>query len=111
MQLGQSGEGIGNHYADFISAIRNNDPKNYNKGIEEGFYTCALVHLANIAYRLGRSLDFDSKTMKFANDAEANGMLKREYRKPFVVQYWMIEFTVSTLTNSKNSVVNQSVTQ
>ncbi len=84
-ELGQSGQGHGNHYKNFIKAIRNNDPKNYNKGIEEGFYSCALVHLANISYRLGRSLDFDPKTMKFTNDAEANGMLKRKYRKPFVV--------------------------
>ena len=85
-ELGQYGKGIGNHYANFISAIRKNDPKNYNKGIEEGFYSCALVHLANISYRLGRSLDFDPGTMKFANDAQANGMLKREYRKPFIVE-------------------------
>jgi hypothetical protein len=82
---GQSGESLDNHYANFIKAIRKNDPKNYNKNVEEGFYTCALVHLANISYRLGRSLDFDPKTMKFTNDAEANGMLTRKYRKPFVV--------------------------
>jgi predicted dehydrogenase len=83
--LGQSGRGLGNHYANFIKAIRDNDPKNYNKSVEEGFYTCALVHLANISYRLGRSLDFDPKTMKFVNDTEANGMLKPEYRAPFIV--------------------------
>ena len=85
-QPGQSGKGIGNHYANFIEAIHNNDPINYNKNIEEGFYSCALVHLGNIAYRLGRSLDFDPRTMKFINDAEANGMLTRKYRKPFVVE-------------------------
>ena len=83
---GQSDQGLDNHYANFIKAIRKNDPVNYNKNVEEGFYTCALVHLANISYRLGRSLDFDPRTMKFINDAEANRMLKPKYRKPFVVE-------------------------
>jgi predicted dehydrogenase len=82
---GPSGDGLGNHYANYIDAIRNADPRKFNKSIEDGFYTCALVHLGNISYRLGRSLDFDPVAMKFKNDDEANVMLTREYRKPFVV--------------------------
>ena len=82
---GPGAKGLGNHYANFIDAIRDGDPKEFNKSIEEGFYTCALVHLGNISYRLGRSLNFDPDTMKFINDDEANGMLTRDYRKPFVV--------------------------
>jgi predicted dehydrogenase len=82
---GAKGYGLGNHYANYIDAIRSADPSSFNKSIEEGFYTCALVHLGNISYRLGRSLEFDPVTMKFKNDDEANAMLTREYRKPFVV--------------------------
>jgi hypothetical protein len=82
---GMTGSGLSNHYANYIDAIRNGDPKTFNKSIEEGFYSCALVHLANISYRLGRSLDFDPVKQKFTNDDEANGMLTRKYRKPFVV--------------------------
>ena len=82
---GPKGGGLGNHYANYIDAIRNGDPKTFNKSIEEGFYTCALVHLGNISYRLGRSLDFDPVAMKFKHDDEANAMLTREYRAPFVV--------------------------
>ncbi len=82
---GPSGKGLGNHYQNFVNAIRSGDPKTFNKSIEEGFYSCALVHLANISYRLGRSLDFDPKKQCFVNDDEANGMLTRQYRKPFVV--------------------------
>jgi len=82
---GQTGNGLGNHYADYIDAIRNGDPKTFNESIEEGFYSCALIHLANISYRLGRSLDFDPVKQQFINDDQANGMLRREYRKPFVV--------------------------
>jgi hypothetical protein len=84
-QPGPKGGGLGNHYANYIDAIRNADPKTFNKGIEEGFYTCALVHLGNISYRLSRSLEFDPVTMKFRHDDEANAMLTRKYRKPFVV--------------------------
>jgi len=84
---GKTGSGLDNHYANYIDAIRNGNPRTFNKSIEEGFYSCALVHLANISYRLGRSLDFDPVKQRFVNDDEANGMLTRNYRKPFVVPY------------------------
>lgn len=82
---GPTGSGQANHYANFIGAIRGGDPRTFNKSIEEGFYSCALIHLANISYRLGRSLDFDPVKQRFIGDDEANAMLTRKYRKPFVV--------------------------
>ncbi|MBM4156294.1 MAG: Gfo/Idh/MocA family oxidoreductase [Lentisphaerae bacterium] len=82
---GPAGSGAADHYAEFIEAIRSGDPATYNKSIEEGFYSCSLIHLGNIAYRLGRTVDFDPATMTFPRDAEANAMLTREYRAPFVV--------------------------
>ena len=36
-------------------------------------------------YRLGRWLELDPETEKFVNDPEANALLTRPYRKPFVV--------------------------
>ena len=53
--------------------------------IEEGFYSCALIHLGNISYRVGRTLEFDPESMRFLNDEEANTMLTRVYRAPFMV--------------------------
>lgn len=82
---GESGEGYGNHYQNFIDCIRANDNKLNNAPIDEGFYSCALIHLGNISYRLGRSLDFDPKAMKFIGDKQANAMLTKEYRKGFEV--------------------------
>ena len=82
---GETGSGFGNHYANFVQAIREPDPATFNKGIEDGFYSCAVIHLGNIAYRLGRTLTFDPATMRFPNDAEANALLTREYRAPYVV--------------------------
>ena len=82
---GPSGQGTGNHYQAYIDAIRTGDPRTFNKSIEEGFYTCALVHLANISYRLGRSLDFDPVAQRFIGDDEANAMLRPPYRPPFTI--------------------------
>ncbi len=82
---GEKGSGLGDHYADFINAIRANDQKLAQGDIREGFYSCAVMHLGNISYRLGRTLEFDPEKMEFINDPEANALLTRQYRKPFVV--------------------------
>src|SRR5690606_18043558 len=74
-ELENNGEGQGNHYENFINAIVANDQKLAKADIREGFYSCALIHLGNIAYRLGRSLDFDPGQMKFKSDPEADAML------------------------------------
>jgi hypothetical protein len=44
-----------------------------------------MCHLANIAYRLGRSLEFDSEREDFLGDPEADRLLSRVYRYPYVV--------------------------
>jgi len=73
------------HYKNFVDAIRANDPKLLTCGIEEGHLSSTLPHLANIAYRVGRKLKFDGKTEKFVGDAEADALLTRPYRAPFVI--------------------------
>jgi hypothetical protein len=82
---GEKGSGLGDHYKAFIDAIMANDQKLAKGDIRDGFYSCAVVHLGNISYRLGKSLEFDPVKMKFINCPEADSMLTREYRKPFVV--------------------------
>lgn len=83
---GEKGSGLGNHYKSFIDAIRANDQKLAMADIREGFYSCALVHLGNISYKLGRSLEFDPVKMKFINAPDADALLTKEYREPFVVR-------------------------
>ena len=68
-----------------IDAIRANDPSIVRGNVEDGHHGCSLIHLANASYRLGRSLNFDPATQRVVNDDEANRLLTREYRKPFVV--------------------------
>ncbi len=43
------------------------------------------IKLAEHTYQLGRTLEFNPKTETFANDSQANALLTRPYRKPFVV--------------------------
>src|SRR6476660_1397881 len=50
----------GNNWANFIEAVRANDPDKRNAPIEEGAKSATLMHLGNISYRLGRTLTFDS---------------------------------------------------
>ncbi|MBA7591881.1 hypothetical protein ES708_34052 [subsurface metagenome] len=73
------------HYANFIDAIRSGNSSDLHCDIREGFYSTALPLLANIAYRLGRELKFKDDYEKFDNDPEADTMLTRRYRKPYVV--------------------------
>jgi hypothetical protein len=82
---GKSGEGLGNHYKNFSDTIRTNNKAMLNAPIEEGFYSCALIHLANISYRVGRTLYFDPEKMRIKGDEEANRMLTKEYREPYAV--------------------------
>jgi len=68
-----------------MDAVRSRKREQLNAEIEEGALSCNLVHLANISYRLGRTLHWDAKKMECTGDPEANKMLTREYRAPFVV--------------------------
>ena len=74
-----------NHWINFIDAIRSGNNETLNCDIIEGHYSSALPHLANISYRLGRELKFMGDDEKFVNDTEADNMLTRLYRKPYIV--------------------------
>ncbi len=75
----------GDHFANFIEAVRSRKREKLNSEIAEGHLSAALCHLANVSYRLGRTIEFDPQTETCGKDAEANKMLTREYRAPFVV--------------------------
>jgi hypothetical protein len=75
----------GDHFLNFVEAVRSRKRESLNAEIAEGAASTVLVHLANISYRLGRTINFDEKTMICKGDAEANKLLTRDYRKPYVV--------------------------
>jgi predicted dehydrogenase len=118
------------HFGNFIEAVRSRKMTDLNAEILEGHYSAALCHLANVSYRLGepvafessvppfgegtfgadafdrmkehltsengldlkhesyqlgRKLAIDPKAETFIDAPEANKLLTRTYRKPFVV--------------------------
>lgn len=75
----------GSHWANFVDAIRAGKDAGLHSDINEGHMSTSLCHLANISYRVGRVLTFNGKTEKFANDRDADALLTRVYRKPYVV--------------------------
>jgi len=85
MEPGPGGSGGGDHYANFLQAVKSRDVKSLTGPIEEGHLSSAYCHLGNIAYRLGRKLHINPSTESFVNDSEADAMLTRDYRAPFVV--------------------------
>jgi predicted dehydrogenase len=79
------GEYEGSCWANFIEAVRSRKKEDLHAPIEEGHYSCTLVHLANASYRLGRTLNFDPATEQVIGDEEAARLLRGGYREPFVV--------------------------
>ena len=73
------------HFQNFIDAVRSRKREDLHCEIEDGHLSTSLCHLANISLRTGRKLVFDPKTETFTGDDEANRLLRREYREPFVV--------------------------
>jgi predicted dehydrogenase len=69
-------------WADFLDAIRNN--RKPISDIEEGYYSTNVSLLGMLSYKLGRSITWDGKKEECVGDADANKLLSREYRKPWV---------------------------
>ena len=49
--------------------------------IEEVYYSTNVSLLGMLAYKLGRSVEWDGEKEEVVGDAEANRLLRREYRK------------------------------
>jgi predicted dehydrogenase len=76
------------HFKNFIDCVISRNQAGLNAPIEEGHISCAMVHLANASYRLGRTINFNPETQQVIGDEEADRLLREEergYRAPFVV--------------------------
>ena len=73
------------HIVNFLQAVRSRRHTDLTCDIEEGHLSASLCHLANVSYRTGRKLTFSPETETFLSDGEANMLLARNYRTPFVV--------------------------
>jgi len=74
-----------NHFSNFLDAVRSGKNEDLHCDIHDGFMSSSLPLLANISYRVKRSLKFMGAYERFADDPEADKLLTRVYRKPYVV--------------------------
>jgi predicted dehydrogenase len=72
-------------WKNLIDCVRSRRREELDNDILEGHMSAALGHLGVIACRTGRELNFNSGTEKFIRDKEADKLLTRKYREPFVV--------------------------
>jgi hypothetical protein len=73
--------GEGGIYGDFIECVKTRQKP--FRDIELAVNSTAVSHLASAAYRLQRSLKWDSAKQEFPGDAEANRLLDRARREPW----------------------------
>lgn len=71
------------HVRNFLDCIRSR--KTPNAEIEIGHASSSLCHLGNIVARTTRTIRFDTAAETIPGDAEANKLLRREYRKHWSV--------------------------
>jgi len=70
------------HMRDFLQAIASRGRPVAD--IEQGHISTASCILANLSQKLGRSLTWDADKQQVVGDEEANKLLRRPYRKPWV---------------------------
>jgi hypothetical protein len=66
----------------FLSCIESRERP--TSDIEQGAISSASCILANVAMQTGRTLAWDAEKGRVINDDEANKLLRRPYRKPWV---------------------------
>lgn len=72
------------HETNFLDCIRTRNRPNAD--IQTLYTSTLMVHMANIAYRVGnRKLRFDPEMQRFPDCPEANDLLRRAYRKDYRV--------------------------
>lgn len=69
--------GGGNHFENFIKAVRSRKREDLHADILEGHLSSALCHLGNISYRLGTEQKFDASAQAFGDNKEAAAALAR----------------------------------
>ncbi len=70
------------HHANWLSCIKSRELPITDVAI--GHRSATVCHLGNIAIRTGRAIKWDPKAEQIVGDPEANAMLARPYRKPWV---------------------------
>jgi predicted dehydrogenase len=78
----RSNSGLDEHLDDFLQAVRTRTST--RASAEIAHHSCALVHLGEIAFRTRGQLDFDPQSEQFVGCDEANELLTKPYRAPYL---------------------------
>lgn len=73
------------HHAEWIQGIKENKPELALCRFEYSGRLTETVLLGSLAYRMGAKLDWDAEKMEVTNHAEANAMIRPEYREGWVL--------------------------
>jgi predicted dehydrogenase len=73
---------IRKHMRDFLANIASRGKP--VSDIEQGYISTSSCILANLAMKTGRTLAWDAEKQRIAGDEEANRLLQRPYRQPWV---------------------------
>jgi len=75
------------HFQNWFDAVRARDMSIQHGPVQSGHLASSLAHLGNISYRLSRQLEFDPVAERFIGEGEqeANSMLSRDYRAPYLL--------------------------
>ena len=71
------------HMYNFLDCVKSREQPIANASVAH--LSCGLVHLGEIAYRVGRVLHFDPQKEQFLDDSEADKLLTKEYREPWAM--------------------------
>ena len=71
------------HVRDFVRSVKTREKPAAD--VEIGHLSIIPSHLANIAFRLGRSVRWDAEKEEIPGDAEAQRMVGRTYRSPWAL--------------------------
>ena len=75
-------DGIPAHATNWLACIRDNNIQT-SSPLEKGIFATILAHAANISYRTGTKVIYDSANQKFVDNEAADAYLKPVYRKPW----------------------------
>jgi predicted dehydrogenase len=80
-EYGDSSVQLTSHARNFLDCVKSR--KRPNADIEDGHYSNTVGRLANIAYRVGRKIQWDNSKEQVIGDAEANKLVVGAYRAPW----------------------------
>lgn len=78
--------GYKEHMAEFLTAVRQRTPTRASAQVAH--WSCALVHLGEIAFRTRGRLEFDPENERFIDCPQADQLLGKSYREPFGLPEW-----------------------